>query len=193
MPQRIALIGEAVQACLVHTHCIHVLPRVGLHASLDDMRPSLQNRLEGVDLSPRPPTDTAMNIMTGRRQRDPGLLTRLVVSQAHLIAARPLTTLPPGAPQLPAISPDDMRPRTRTEPPAEIEPADPVPLWSHTAHLPMNRRAILARGVRLPKALNVTMEASAPERVGRAAGIRSQTRSGAASTSAWDVSGPSDS
>ena len=44
-----------------HSRESHVLPRVGLPASLDDMRPSLQNRLEGVDLSPRPPTDTEMN------------------------------------------------------------------------------------------------------------------------------------
>ena len=192
MPLRIALIGEAVQRCLVHTDWTHVLPRVGLHASLDGLRPLLRNRIEGVDVSPRPPTDEEMNVLTGRRQRDSRRLTRLVVSPAHLIAAWPLTTLPPGAPHPAAATPADMTTTADVRPPTHMMTGSTRPTWNHSAHLPWVRPDVIARGVRLPRALNVTMEAAASARVGPAAGTRSQTRTGAASTSAWDVSGPSD-
>ena len=191
LPLRIALIGEAVQRCLVHTDWTHVLPRVGLHVSLDGLRPLLRNRVEGVDLSPRPPTDEEMNMLTGRRQRDPRRLTRLVVSPAHLIAARPLATLPPGAPHPAAAMPPDMATNIHAGLAADMMTGAIRPTWNHTAHLPGIRPDVIASGVRLPRALNVTMEVAASARVGPAAGTRSQTRTGSASTSAWDVSGAS--
>ena len=189
MPLRIALIGEAVQQCLVHSDWTHVLPRVGLHASLDGLRPLLRNRVDGVDLSPRPPTDEEMNTLTGRRQRDPRRLTRLVVSPAHLIAARPLATLPPGAPHPAAAPSTEAATHAAASPASDRMTGDMRPTWHHTAHLPGLRPDVIARGVRLPRALNVTMEVEASARVGPAAGTRSQTRTGSASTSAWDVSG----
>ena len=191
MPLQIALIGEAVQRCLVHTDWTHVLPRVGLHASLDGLRPLLRNRVEGVDLSPGPPTDEEMNVLTGRRQRDPRRLTRLVVSPAHLIAARPLATLPPGAPHPAAATTPNMSTDTEAGTAADMMTGATRPTWHHSAHLPGVRPDVIARGVRLPRALNVTMEVAASTRVGPAAGTRSQTRTGSASTSAWDVSGAS--
>ena len=191
MPMRIALIGEAVQQCLVHTDWTHVLPRVGLHASLDGLRPLLRNRVEGVDLSPRPPTDEEMNMLTGRCQRDPRRLTRLVVSPAHLIAARPLATLPPGSQYATAAAATEAAAHAAAGAAPDAITADMRPTWHHPAHLPGIWSDVIPRGVRLPRALNVTMEVSASARVGPAAGTRSQTRTGSASTTAWDVSGAS--